>query len=98
MGQNTRHKEEVEKLAQQLRDKPELIEPIKTLLGLIECETGPGVSADQIEERIVGLIRKVGKASLQEWAQRANAVAQAQGHAHAKKSLVAGHARTDRGA
>jgi hypothetical protein len=65
-----------------------MLEPIKTLLALIEDEQSLGRTADQIEQTVIEQVRMLGRASVQGWAQRASAAAKPQGkaHKHAKKN------------
>jgi hypothetical protein len=88
MGQQEEQRQRAQKLVGLLQANPELMEPVETLLSVLEGEKALGSKADEIEEQIIGQLRVLGRGSLQGWAQRASAAAQreAKGHAHAKKN------------
>jgi hypothetical protein len=89
MDQPNTHEQEEQKLVRLLQANPEMMEPIRALLSMLEDEKSLGGKADDIEEQIMGQLRLLGRGSLQGWAQRANALAQqqAKGHAHVKNKL-----------
>jgi hypothetical protein len=80
---------ELEKLLTLLQANPQMIEPIKALLHLVESETAMGRKADDIEQDVIKHMRALGKTTLQGWADRASqaACAAAKGDVHSKKKV-----------
>ena len=85
---NNDTKQNTEELVRQLEANPQMLEPIKALLTLVEDEKSLGRTADQIEQTVIEQVRALGRASVQGWAVRASAAARPQGkaHKHAKKN------------
>ena len=84
---NQPNQQRLEKLFAQLQANPQMLDPIESLLHLVESETAMGRKADDIEEDIIQHMRALGKASLQGWADHASHAlcAAAKGHVHSKK-------------
>jgi len=58
-------------LVELLRERPELMERFEAILGLTECEEGPVRRADDVEDMLVEEVRRLGNATMQEWARKA---------------------------
>jgi hypothetical protein len=58
-------------LIKQLREHPELQERFQAILALANATDGPLKTADQIEDMLVEEVRKLGNATMQEWAAKA---------------------------
>jgi len=56
---------------EQLRERPELMERLEAILGLTQCEEGPVRCADDVEDMLVEEVRRLGNATMREWARRA---------------------------
>jgi len=59
-----------QELAQRLKRQPELSERIERLLEIVENADGDSLTADEVEERVVEEIRRIGHDALQGWARR----------------------------
>ena len=57
-----------ERLLEKLRSHPELLERFEAILEITES---PGGTADQVEERLVAEVRRLGNKAMQDWAQGA---------------------------
>lgn len=58
-------------LIHQLREHPEIMERVQKILAIAEDTEGPLKTADQIEELLIEEMRRLGGATLQEWATQA---------------------------
>lgn len=58
-------------LIEQLRERPELMERIKAIVDLTECEGGPIRRADDVEDQLVEEVRRLGNTTMREWARKA---------------------------
>ena len=58
-------------LIERLRDQPEVRERFETILEITARGEGPLPRADEIEERLIQEMRRLGKATLESWARRA---------------------------
>ncbi len=56
---------------ERLRQRPELRERIEAILAISNVEEGGIRSADEVEELLIEEIRKLGSASMRQWAQEA---------------------------
>jgi hypothetical protein len=56
------------RLLQALRNHPELLERFEAILALTDSSTGAVRSADEIEERLIEEVRRLGHRAMQEWA------------------------------
>ena len=61
-------KASVDRISARLSKHPELLNRIDRLLDIIENQDGQATLADDVEERVVGEMRKFGKEVLEEWA------------------------------
>lgn len=59
------------RLIEQLRQHPEIRDRVQSILELAENAEGPLKTADEVEELLIQEVRKLGNATLQEWAARA---------------------------
>jgi len=59
---------DVKRISTRLSKHPELPNRIDRLLDIIENQDGQATLADDVEERVVGEMRKFGKEVLEEWA------------------------------
>ena len=57
-----------EQLLEQLRRHPELFERFQAILDLSDPAKGLLATADEIEERLVDEVRRLGKSTLESWA------------------------------
>jgi hypothetical protein len=57
-------------LAERLRRHPELLEPIKEYLDVIDNCAGDVAKADEAEHRFIELLRQMGQKGMQAWAER----------------------------
>ncbi|MEI9897880.1 MAG: hypothetical protein WDN28_29500 [Chthoniobacter sp.] len=60
------------RLLEKLRSHPELLERFEAILEITESPSG---TADQVEERLVAEVRRLGNKAMQDWAQGAEAKA-----------------------
>jgi len=60
-------------LFQQLRQRPQMMERVQKILELADNADGPLKTADQIEELLIEEMRRLGSATMQEWAAQAEA-------------------------
>jgi hypothetical protein len=58
-------------LVKQLRKHPQLMERVQKILEIAETGEGPLKSADQVEELLIEEVRKLGSATMHEWAAQA---------------------------
>ena len=56
------------KLIEGLRQHPEIMERVQSILEIARNEDGPLKTADQVEELLIGEIRKLGNATMNQWA------------------------------
>lgn len=68
------------KLLDQLQERPELLAQFEAILGLATDESpdGPLQSADEVETRVVEATRRLGRQTMEHWAQEAQARAVAE--------------------
>lgn len=59
------------RLIEQLREHPEIKERFESILALANASDGPLKTADQIEELLIEEVRKLGNATMREWADKA---------------------------
>ena len=60
-------------LIQQLRDHPEMLERLCSILDLMRNAEGPLKTADEVEELLILELRRSGHASITQWAKQAEA-------------------------
>jgi len=58
-------------LVKQLRKHPQIMEQVQKILEIAETGDGPLKSADEVEELLIEEVRKLGSATMHEWAARA---------------------------
>jgi hypothetical protein len=58
-------------LIEQLRQHPEMMERLRSILDLTGHGEGPLKTADQVEELLIQELRLLGNASMNEWARQA---------------------------
>lgn len=56
------------KLIEQLRRHPEIMQRVQSILEIAQSSEGPLKTADQIEDLLVEEMRRLGNATLREWA------------------------------
>src|SRR2546428_28500 len=75
MTKKTPHKPELSaaelQLIEQLRKHPELMERFRTILEITASADGPLKRADEIEELLIEEMRRLGNATMESWASRA---------------------------
>ncbi len=59
------------RLLEQLRRHPEIMQRVQEILDLTDNAEGPLKTADQIEELLIAELRKLGHATMNQWASRA---------------------------
>jgi len=59
------------RIIQQLRQHPKIMEQVQKILELTENVEGPLKTADQIEELLIEEMRRLGSATMHEWASQA---------------------------
>jgi len=62
-----------ERLLEQLRRKPELLERLETIVGLTQVDGEKLPTADEVEGRLVEEVRRLGHQVMEDWAQNAEA-------------------------
>jgi len=55
-------------LIEQLRQHPELMERVQSILEIVRNEDGPLKTADEVEELLIQELRRLGQATLSQWA------------------------------
>jgi hypothetical protein len=60
-------------LIEQLRQQPEMMERLRSILELTRCGAGPLKSADEVEELLIQELRRLGHTTLCQWATQAEA-------------------------
>ena len=60
-------------LIEQLRQQPEMMERLRSILELTRSADGPLKTADQVEELLIQELRQLGNATLCQWAKQAEA-------------------------
>ena len=60
-------------LIEQLRQQPEMMERLRSILELTRHGEGPLKSADEVEERLIQELRRLGNTTLCQWATQAGA-------------------------
>jgi hypothetical protein len=58
-------------LVEQLRQHPEMLPRIKSILELANSTDGPFKTADQVESLLIEAVRDLGKTTMEEWAKQA---------------------------
>jgi len=59
------------RLIEQLRKHPEIRDRVESILALANATDGPLKTADEIEELLIEEVRKLGNATMREWAGKA---------------------------
>lgn len=59
------------RLLEQLREHPEIMERIQSILDITRNAEGPLKTADQVEELLIQEVRRLGNTSMHEWATHA---------------------------
>jgi phosphoribosyl-dephospho-CoA transferase len=59
------------RLIEQLRQHPEMMERVQSILELTRNTEGPLKSADEVEELLIEEMRRLGNTSMQQWATQA---------------------------
>jgi hypothetical protein len=59
------------RLIEQLRDHPEIKERVHSILEIVRNAEGPLKSADEVEDLVIGELRRLGSATLHQWAHQA---------------------------
>jgi hypothetical protein len=62
-----------QRFVERLRQHPELLARFESILELAYGADGPLKTADQVEELLIEQLRQLGNASMNQWAQRAEA-------------------------
>jgi hypothetical protein len=62
-----------QRLIEQLRRHPELMERMEAIVGIAEAEGQKVPTADEIEDRLVEEVRRLGHQVMEDWADRAEA-------------------------
>ena len=94
---------EERRLAERLREYPELRARFEALLAIVENADGEIVKADEAEERVIQELRPLGRSAVQGWAERKQRRLQREHEGRAgvthkvKKTLLVHAARADRG-
>ena len=60
-------------LIQQLRQQPELLIRLQSILDLAHAATGPLKTADEVEALLIQELRQLGRTTLHQWATQAEA-------------------------
>ena len=60
-------------LIEQLRQQPEMMERLRSILELTRSADGPLKTADQVEELLIQELRQLGNTTLCQWAKQAEA-------------------------
>jgi hypothetical protein len=60
-------------LIEQLRQQPEMMERLRSILELTRCGAGSLKSADEVEELLIQELRRLGHTTLCQWATQAEA-------------------------
>jgi hypothetical protein len=60
-------------LIEQLRQQPEMMERLRSILELTRSADGPLKTADQVEELLIKELRRLGNTTLCQWAMQAEA-------------------------
>jgi hypothetical protein len=64
-------REREERLIEGLREHPELMERFEAILGLAQGGEGPVRRADDVEDMLVEEVRRLGSATMRQWARKA---------------------------
>lgn len=59
------------RLVEQLRQHPEMMERVQSILELAYDESGPLKTADEVEELLIAQIRRLGNVTMSHWATQA---------------------------
>ena len=59
------------RLLERLREHPELMERMESIMGLVGNEAGPLKTADEVEELLIQEMRRLGNETMTQWAARA---------------------------
>jgi hypothetical protein len=60
-------------LLEQLREHPEMMERVQSLLDITRSAEGPLKTADEVEELLIQELRRLGNTSMSQWATQAEA-------------------------
>ena len=60
--------EEESRLIEQLRERPELMARVQTIMQIASAKNGALQKADQVEEALIQEIRQLGNATMRNWA------------------------------
>lgn len=69
--QRAKLSEQEQQLIERLREHPELMERFRTILEITASGDGPLKRADEIEDRLIEEMRRLGSATMGSWASRA---------------------------
>jgi len=58
-------------LIEQLRQHPEILERVQSILQIARNEDGPLKTADEVEELLIQAMRRLGSATMHQWASQA---------------------------
>jgi hypothetical protein len=56
------------RLIAQLREHPEMMERVQSILEIAHSEEGPLKTADEVEELLIQEVRRLGQATMSQWA------------------------------
>jgi len=56
------------RLIEQLREHPEMLERVQSILEIARSEEGPLKTADEVEELLIQEVRRLGSATMHQWA------------------------------
>jgi hypothetical protein len=68
---NSHWSEKEEQLIERLREHPELMERFECILGISSNSNGPIKTADEVEALLIEEMRRLGKATMEDWASSA---------------------------
>lgn len=57
-------------LIEKLKENPELMERFETIIKITESTDDPKQTADEVEELLLEAVRKLGKTSMESWAEK----------------------------
>ena len=77
MNENQKNKQakldREQRLIEQLRRHPELLERLETIVGISEADGERVLTADEVEARLIEEVRRLGSQVMEDWASRAEA-------------------------
>ena len=59
------------RLIEQLREHPEMLERVQSILEIARSEQGPLKTADEVEELLIQALRQLGHSTMNQWATQA---------------------------